>query len=168
MSEEKTIECHGNFRTASCVSCKHAYDGDDCKRIIVEDKRAPSCKKCGGHVKPDIVFFGEGLPAKFHKSLKRDMQNADLLIVMGTSLMVSPVNMIPDMARRDCPRVLFNRELAGSFLKRNGINTRRKSYDTSEKDIFQEGDCDESIRMLCKLLDWEEELDNLNKSTRLS
>ena len=87
---------------------------------------------------------------------------------MGTSLMVSPVNMIPDMARRDCPRVLFNRELAGSFLKRNGINTRRKSYDTSEKDIFQEGDCDESIRMLCKLLDWEEELDNLNKSTRLS
>jgi hypothetical protein len=54
VSEERMIECHGHFRTASCISCSREFDGEECKRIIVEEKRAPSCKNCKGHVKPDI------------------------------------------------------------------------------------------------------------------
>jgi len=167
VSEEKIIECHGHFRTASCTTCPAAFDGNECKRIIVNEKRAPLCKKCGGAVKPDIVFFGEGLPGRFHRLLRQDMKKADLLLVMGTSLMVGPVNMIPDMVPKSCPRVLLNRELVGSFLKRGGVQTRRKNYDKTGKDTFCAGDCDENIRILCNLLDWEEELDELNSSTRL-
>ena len=85
---------------------------------------------------------------------------------MGTSLMVAPVCSIPDMVRRDTPRILFNRELVGTFC-RSGMKSRRKSYDNSERDIFHEGDCDDSIRLLCRLLGWEEELEELNSSTRL-
>ncbi len=168
MSEEKIVECHGHFRTASCTTCPAAFDGNECKRIIVTEKRAPSCKKCGGAVKPDIVFFGEGLPGRFHRLLRQDMKKADLLLVMGTSLMVGPVNMIPDMVPKCCPRVLLNRELVGSFLKRGGVQTRRKNYDNTRKDTFCAGDCDENIRILCKLLGWEEDLDRLNLSTQLN
>lgn len=115
-----------------------------------------------------IVFFGEALPSKFHRNVKKDTKNADLLMVMGTSLMVGPVNQIPDLVGKKCPRVLFNRELVGSFQTRNGMKTRRKSYDTSaQRDTFHGADCDESIRLLCSLLGWEEELDELNASTRL-
>lgn len=168
VSEDKMIECHGHFRTASCTKCERSFDGEECKRIIVEEKRAPKCKHCGGYVKPDIVFFGEALPSRYHRNVKKDTRNADLLIVMGTSLMVGPVNMLPDWVGRNIPRVLFNRELVGSFQKKNGMKTRKKSYDTSaERDIFHGGDCDDSIRMLCSLLGWEDELDELNASTRL-
>eukprot|EP00584_Thalassiosira_punctigera_P005863 CAMPEP_0172537156 /NCGR_PEP_ID=MMETSP1067-20121228/8821_1 /TAXON_ID=265564 ORGANISM="Thalassiosira punctigera, Strain Tpunct2005C2" /NCGR_SAMPLE_ID=MMETSP1067 /ASSEMBLY_ACC=CAM_ASM_000444 /LENGTH=361 /DNA_ID=CAMNT_0013322399 /DNA_START=145 /DNA_END=1230 /DNA_ORIENTATION=+ len=168
VSEEKMIECHGHFRTASCINCNRSYDGKECKRIIVEEVRAPECQHCRGYVKPDIVFFGESLPTLYHRMVRKDMKKADLLIVMGTSLMVGPVNQIPDIVRRDCPRVLFNNELVGSFRRKNGPNTRRKSYDTSAKrDIFHEGDCDRSVRMLCTLLGWEHELDELNRSHHL-
>ncbi len=84
VSEDKMIECHGHFRTASCTQCSLPFDGEECKHIIVMEKRAPICTTCGGYVKPDIVFFGEALPSKYHESVKHDMKKADLLIVMGT------------------------------------------------------------------------------------
>ena len=190
------IECHGHFRTASCTRCKRPYHG--CKRVIVEEKRAPTCTHCGGYVKPDIVFFGESLPPRFHRLVRQDTKKADLLLVMGTcelllyillfftgdirrlmylvylfsfffvALMVSPVNMIPDMVTKRCRRVLLNRELVGTFTRSNGPSTRSKQHDTStQRDIFHGGDCDESVRTLCAILGWENELDELNASTRL-
>ncbi|KAL7535449.1 hypothetical protein ACHAWF_005171 [Thalassiosira exigua] len=202
VSEERMIECHGHFRTAKCIECSLSFDGEECKRIFVKEKRAPTCRACGGYVKPDIVFFGEALPDLFHRTVNKDMKKADLLIVMGTcechifpailepialvlssrellphcyffgiaplkALMVGPVNMIPEIVRKDCPRVLFNREIVGSFGQKNGPRTRRKSYDTSARDTFHGGDCDESIRILCDVLGWGQELDELNASTRL-
>jgi len=84
VSEDRMIECHGHFRTASCTRCKRPYNGVDCKRIIVEEKRAPPCTHCRGYVKPDIVFFGENLPPRFHRLVRQDTKKADLLLVMGT------------------------------------------------------------------------------------
>lgn len=62
----------------------------------------PVCLKCSaearkpdGIMKPDIVFFGEGLSDEFHEHLARDKDICDLLIVMGSSLKVRPVAMIP-------------------------------------------------------------------------
>lgn len=46
-------------------------------------------------MKPDIVFFGEGLPDKFHSAIDADKDNCDLLIVIGSSLKVRPVAHIP-------------------------------------------------------------------------
>jgi hypothetical protein len=106
---------------------------------------------CGGLVKPDIVFFGEGLPDKFHSLLPRDVGQADLLLVMGTSLQVAPVSMIPDMV--DCKRVLLNRECVGNFH--------------TGRDVVFEGDCDDAVYMLAKLLGWEKELLELNEKTRI-
>jgi hypothetical protein len=52
--------------------------------------KLPICVGCEqGIVKPDITFFGEGLPERFHLLCREDLRNADALIVMGTSLQVS-------------------------------------------------------------------------------
>lgn len=50
----------------------------------------PICLKCPGVVKPDIVFFGDSLPEKFHKSLLIDFPKCDLLLILGSSLVVQP------------------------------------------------------------------------------
>lgn len=47
-------------------------------------------QSCGGLVKPGIVFFGESLPERFHDRAAEDFPAADLLVVMGTSLVVHP------------------------------------------------------------------------------
>ena len=64
-------------------------------------------------MKPDIVFFGEGLPNEFHHAIEADRLKADLVIVMGSSLKVKPVAHIPNLVPPDIPQVM--RSL--SFLK---------------------------------------------------
>lgn len=51
-------------------------------------------------LKPDIVFFGEDLPEEFHNNLEFDKHEVDLLLVIGSSLRVRPVSMIPGKFRR--------------------------------------------------------------------
>jgi len=104
----------------------------------VSGGKTPKCDHCGGNVKPDIVFFGEDLPDRFHRLLKQDIPKADLLLVMGTSLNVAPVSMIPEMVR--CNRVLFNRDKVMKIRK--------------GRDMFIPGDCDANAKELIDLLGW--------------
>ena len=53
-------------------------------------------------MKPDIVFFGENLPELFHRAMKQDKDEVDLLIVIGSSLKVRPVALIPSMLKIKC------------------------------------------------------------------
>lgn len=59
----------------------------------------PHCPRCPdiplAIMKPDIVFFGENLPEMFHRAMKQDKDEVDLLIVIGSSLKVRPVALIP-------------------------------------------------------------------------
>jgi len=158
VDESKIVECHGHFRTASCIACGVPYDGKKCRDEIV-DSVVPTCPKCGCLVKPDIVFFGESLPVRFKNLLHSDLGSCDLLIVMGTSLKVAPVSLIPEMVNSRTPRVLMNRELVGDFVP--------PGVEGNYRDVFQEGDCDDSVRKLCSFLGWEEELLEMNEKTRL-
>jgi hypothetical protein len=87
------------------------------------------------------VFFGESLPDRFHNLLPKDIAKADLLLIMGTSLQVAPVSLIPTMVK--CNRVLFNRDIVMMM---------------SGSDIFVKGDCDKNVKELCDLLGWGEAL----------
>ena len=60
-------------------------------------------------MKPDIVFFGEGLPDHFHECISRDKEVCDLLIVIGSSLKVRPVALIPSSLPEHVPQILINR-----------------------------------------------------------
>lgn len=154
ISEEQIVECHGHFRTASCIKCNKSMDGDKCKDLILngDGKTPPQCPKCKSHVKPDIVFFGEGLPDRFHNLLSKDVGTVDLLLVIGTSLQVAPVSHIPQYVK--CKRrVLINRDEVGDFMR--------------EDDVVLLGDCDDVVMQLADELGWEQEVRILNKKTRI-
>jgi hypothetical protein len=66
--------------------------------------------------------------------------------------MVAPVSMIPVLVDDTCKQVLLNRERVGNFHDK-------------ERDVIHEGDCDDSVRMIAKILNWEEDLLELNALT---
>lgn len=138
------ITCHGSFATASCTRCRHKVDCHTIKDDIF-NQRIPLCPECPpgedtmAIMKPDIVFFGEGLSPEFHQAMARDKAECDLLIVMGSSLKVRPVALIPSSIPADVPQILINREP----LK----------HVTFDVELL--GDCDVIIHELCHRLGWE-------------
>jgi NAD-dependent SIR2 family protein deacetylase len=96
--KELLVECHGHFRSASCIRCKKPSTIESVKECIVSRKEVPTCTSCTEwssrgkkrqpYIKPDIVFFGENLPNRFHELLPYDVDDADLCIILGTSLQV--------------------------------------------------------------------------------
>jgi len=65
--------------------------------------------ECGQYVKPDIVFFGEQLPAKFFAA-PQIIEQCDLAIIIGTSLKVMPFAYLAQMIPNNVPVLLINRE----------------------------------------------------------
>lgn len=149
VNPDKLVECHGHFRSASCISCRSKYDAELCKSSMVEKGEAPSCNTCGGLVKPDITFFGEVMPQRFGQLIHDDCASADLVVVLGTSLMVAPVANVPDWVLSGTPRLLINRDVVGTFRHDN------------QNDVILQGDCDEGVKELCRLLGWDNELDEI-------
>ncbi|VDK41919.1 unnamed protein product [Taenia asiatica] len=111
LPEDKMVEAHGSFHTGHCLECRKEYPFEFFKGKIL-DKEVPRCTEanCDGVVKPDVVFFGEGLPSKFTRGIKRDFPKCDLLIIMGTSLQVLPFSGIVNCTKRGVPRLYINRE----------------------------------------------------------
>lgn len=111
--EDKLVQAHGGFKTAHCIKCGAQHSSDYVKQEVFAD-RVPACKKCeAGIVKPDIVFFGENLPERFHRLSGEDLPKCDLLLIMGTSLTVHPFAGLVNDVTDDTVRILFNREPVG-------------------------------------------------------
>jgi len=146
---EMLVEAHGSFAGQSCIDCHAAYPADKMKEYLLAGS-VPHCEACAGLVKPDIVFFGESLPREFHMGLS-SVEEADLVVVMGSSLKVYPFAALPGRARAGAVRVLINNESAG------GIGGRAD-------DVLLLGGCDEGVRKLAKELGWAEELEEVWKS----
>lgn len=89
MTDDKLVEAHGSVNSATCLKCKSKFKYDyikgtpiifseisccDVKLILFTEKifkdDIPTCT-CGGIIKPDIVFFGELLPPRFHKLIEQ-------------------------------------------------------------------------------------------------
>ncbi|HZJ40091.1 MAG TPA: Sir2 family NAD-dependent protein deacetylase, partial [Demequina sp.] len=62
LSETLVVEMHGTLRTTSCLSCGNRVATADVVATLVANPD-PACPQCGGILKPDIVYFGEALPA---------------------------------------------------------------------------------------------------------
>ncbi|PPQ68375.1 hypothetical protein CVT24_004796 [Panaeolus cyanescens] len=144
--EDKIIEAHGSFATQRCIDCRKPFDDALMKEHIMAKKIA-KCPHCSGYVKPDIVFFGEGLPPHFINSLN-SLLDADLLIIMGTSLTVHPFASLAEIPPQSCPRVLINMEPVGDI----GDNP---------DDLLLLGQCDQIVEELCKELGWHDDLQRL-------
>jgi len=90
----RVIEVHGSVRTASCPRCGVRVGLDEVVRLL-ERAPAPPCAACGAIVKPDVVMFGEVLPAEAIDEAAELAREAALLLVVGSSLEVWPVAGLP-------------------------------------------------------------------------
>ncbi|VDM72275.1 unnamed protein product [Strongylus vulgaris] len=100
-------------------------------------KRVAHCPRCTvGVIKPDIVFFGEDLSKDFHTQMAIDKDDVDLLVVIGSSLKVRPVSLIPFSVDPNVPQILINREPLSGY----------------RADIELLGNCDDIIEDICLAL----------------
>lgn len=164
---EMLVEAHGTFFSAHCISCRAEQDVKLIEKLIFEDQ-IPTCSKCEGFVKPDIVFFGEGLPSRFHQCVQQDLPKADFLIILGTSLKVAPFNRLVSYVGTDCPRLLINMEPAGTSLSLFDLNSSGLLFDSpaNRRDVFYKSSCDDAVFELAKLLGWEEDFKLLLEKER--
>ncbi len=82
----EVYELHGSIHRNFCVNCGEFYDGS----YIYKSINIPKCERCGGTVKPDVVLYEEGLDEYTVNGAVKAIKEADLLIIIGTSLAVYP------------------------------------------------------------------------------
>jgi NAD-dependent SIR2 family protein deacetylase len=120
----------------------------------------PKQRVCNGLVKPDIVFFGESLPKTFAEARQGLDGQADLAIIMGTSLQVMPfAGLIADVSAL-CPRLLINRDAVGVLGKNEMLDDAGFRFEEPDnyRDVFVAANCDDGVTQLCRLLGWEDDL----------
>lgn len=91
------LELHGSVLRNYCESCGQFHDME----YILHSKDVPRCEKCGGPVKPDVVLYEEGLDQNTIGDAIHYIQEADVLIIGGTSLAVYPAAGLIDYFKGD-------------------------------------------------------------------
>jgi NAD-dependent deacetylase len=91
----KVIELHGSIWRARCFECASRHD----VRELKFDNSLPVCFDCGGNLRPDVVLFGEMLPAGAFETAAAKAEACELCFVAGTSAGVYPAASIPEIAR---------------------------------------------------------------------
>lgn len=128
---KNVIEYHGNSSTLTCIWCG--------KRYAVEEKsgeHTPRCA-CSKPLKPDVVFFGESIPMDALNRSFHLASSAEVLLIVGTSALVSPANTIPVMAKERGARLIE-------------VNKEETHLTGTMTDVFLEGRAGEIIPALVK------------------
>ncbi len=115
LPDEKVIELHGNTTRVRCMSCDAIAPLDDTLDRIKNDDPAPNCS-CGGYLKPDTISFGQSLRENDLNRAMTASQSCDVFLAIGSTLIVQPASLMPDIARKQ-----------GAFL--SIINLSETSYD---------------------------------------
>jgi NAD-dependent deacetylase len=110
LAADLLIEIHGNATHGRCLSCGETMALAEVRRRIDATDAAPRCR-CGGLVKAAVISFGERMPEESMRRATEHAMNADLFLVMGSSLQVQPAASLPLLARRaGAHLVILNRE----------------------------------------------------------
>jgi len=155
INHDLIVEAHGSFAQNHCIKCSAEMSSEVLKQHMAKKFNSdgiPKCHECNGLVKPDITFFGEGLPGRFFDLWDEDCENVNIAIVAGTSLAVYPFASLPAEVEPTALRVLINQEAVGDF-----------TTDMRKTDILLLDDCDVIAEKLVQQLGWEEELLELIK-----
>jgi NAD-dependent SIR2 family protein deacetylase len=131
----RVVELHGTMRRVFCTHCGQVFDRRDLAERVEDDNpwlrtdtevllgpdgdvrpesvdgfRIPDCTVCGGMLKPDVVFFGEFIPAEKFREAEQLVRASDALLVAGSSLVVnSGIRLVERARRRRLPVVIVNR-----------------------------------------------------------
>ncbi len=89
------LELHGSIVKIKCSVCDYNED------ILTEISDLPPLCKCGNILRPDVVWFGEPLPQDVWHNAIEFASECDLMVIVGTSLVVSPANTLPLYAKQN-------------------------------------------------------------------
>ncbi|NND49047.1 MAG: NAD-dependent deacetylase [Rhizobiales bacterium] len=108
---EQVIELHGNTTYATCLDCALRHELDWIKPRFQRDGSPPDCRDCGGLLKTATVSFGQAMPQAAMKCAEAATLGCDLMLVLGSSLVVYPAAGFPVLAKQNGARlVIVNRE----------------------------------------------------------
>ncbi len=88
---KNVLELHGAVLRNHCMKCHTFYSLDD----LLNNKQMPSCPICGGKIKPDVVLYEEGLDMATLNEAIKAIVNADLLLIIASSMLVNPAASLP-------------------------------------------------------------------------
>ncbi len=91
----KVLELHGNIERNFCIDCRTFFNLHEFK----DDNKVPKCSKCGGFIRPDVVWFGEMLPQEVFRDAESAAERSDICFIIGTSAVVYPAAYIPISAK---------------------------------------------------------------------
>jgi NAD-dependent deacetylase len=127
---------HGSSLQLICQHCKTKVDASD----AIFKYLPPTCKNCNGILKPDFIFFGEGIPEEAYAESKKAAKRTDVMLIVGTSGEVSPANMIPVSARQNGAAIIE-------------INLEPSLYTQNISTIFLQGKASEILSEINRILD---------------
>ncbi len=105
------VELHGTARAVGCVDCNARFDAKPLVAEFLKTDVVPPCPECGGRLKHATISFGQALNPKVLDAAIELAQDCDLLLAMGSSLVVEPAASIPRLARQSGARlVIINRD----------------------------------------------------------
>jgi NAD-dependent deacetylase len=112
IAADHVIELHGNTTYANCLDCGKRYELSWVReRFAASGGRSPDCPHCSGHIKTATVSFGQAMPEAAMRRAQELAESCDLLVAIGSSLVVWPAAGFPLAAKRNGARlVIINRE----------------------------------------------------------
>lgn len=106
-NSQVVYEVHGHLRQATCIRCYACVPAEPLIHSFMEDGAIPRCERCNGVMKPDIILFGEQLPAKVWIMAQQAARKSDAMIIAGSSLEVAPAGDLPLLTREQGGKLIF-------------------------------------------------------------
>lgn len=103
---QTVYELHGHLRQVTCIRCYEIQDSTGVFDKFIKNGRVPR-HHCGGVLKPNVILFGEQLPVQEFISAQMAIQEADLVLVVGSSLEVAPASDLAELALENGARVII-------------------------------------------------------------
>lgn len=129
-------EFHGSLKKLVCLSCKSKFGISSIDLNILP----PNCGKCGGILKPDVIFFGEPIPEPARTNSFKEATRSDCFILIGTTGTVAPANMIPAQAKLNGAKIIE-------------INPHRSEYTGTVTDFFLKENASAAMEILMEEID---------------
>lgn len=98
----RIAKLHGDLGTLRCMNCDKHYDS----KVYLKPEEMIICN-CGGFIRPNVVLFGEMLPQSSQQLADKLIEGAELFIVLGSSLKVSPANQFPKRAKENGAKLVI-------------------------------------------------------------
>jgi NAD-dependent deacetylase len=127
------INFHGTTKSLTCLKCGKVYSCDEV------DLNCPRCEKDNEVLKPNFVFFGEGIPEEAYINSFSEAHETDLILVIGTTGEVMPANLIPYQAKRNGAEIIE-------------INPTPSSFSDGLTDYYIQSSASTALDQICKLL----------------